>query len=120
MSTPKPVFALVISVELILFELLQNFMATRGMGDQRRLFLLKMETFRKKVSANRKYSGKKPHTWYNCELKIIHTEGNNREACLPLVSCYIVGRNSPESPKNKPALMQICTLNSCYQCGLKM
>lgn len=33
---PKPVFALVIPVELILFELLLNFMATRSMRDQRR------------------------------------------------------------------------------------
>lgn len=96
MSTPKPVFALVISVELILFELLQNFMATGGMGDQRRrLFLLKMETLRKKVAANRKHSGKKPHTWYNRELKIIHTEGNNREACLPLLSCYVARGKLP-------------------------
>lgn len=41
------------------------------------------DTQKKKVSANRKHSGKKPHTWYNRELKIIHTEGNNgKHACL--------------------------------------
>lgn len=85
-----------ISAELTHFELLQNFMATRGMGDQRRrLFLLKIETLRKKVSANRKHSGKKPHTWYNRVIKIIHTEGNNREACMALLSCYVARGKLP-------------------------
>lgn len=68
-------------------------MVARGMGTQRiRLALLKMENLTGDTQ-EKSYV----HTWCNCELELIHTEG--KHACLYFAVKQWEEKNFPENHK---------------------